>query len=139
MTAEPPVDEASTCLEAPVTAHTAPGVDGTAELCIGGHNVRVRLLVDGVTPGKLYTAWLSYIAQPASCRDLPCGPADLFGDAPIGLLEQVASGVAPPSHTLELVGELRDLELVRGAQVTLLLFRPRGPTGLHSQAVFIIA
>jgi hypothetical protein len=135
---EPPAGAASTCLEAPVTAHTASGVDGTAELCVGGRDVRVRLHVDGVTPGKVYTAWFSYIAQPGYCRDLTCGPADFFGETPIGLLEQIAGGVAPPSKMLELAGELRDLELVSGAQVTLLLLRPRGPAGLHSQAVFII-
>lgn len=126
------------CLEAPVTAHTAPGVDGKAELCIGSRDVQVHLRVDGVTAGKVYTAWLSYIAQPVRCRDVPCGPADFFGDSPIGLMTQFDGGVAPPSQTLELAGELHDLELVGGAQVTVLLLRPRGPTGLHSQAVFII-
>jgi hypothetical protein len=126
------------CLDAPVTSHTAPGIDGEAELCSAGRDVRVRLRVNGVTAGKVYTAWLSYVEQPLLCRDAPCGPSDFFADVPLGLLAQFDGGVAPPSRTLELAGELHDLQLASGAQVTLLLLRPRGPTGLHSQAVFII-
>lgn len=131
-------EDPGACFDAPVTPHTAPTVDGEARLCTIGRDVQVRLRVGGLTPGKLYTASLSYVAQPTGCRDVPCGASDFFADEPVGLLEQIGSGVASPSGTLELSGELNDLQPVSGAQVTLLVLRPRTPTGLVGQAVFVI-
>jgi hypothetical protein len=135
---ESPGDHERTCLDAPVTAHSASNVAGEAQLCPVGRGLIATARIDGLRAGAVYTAWLSYVDRPALCRDVPCGPIDLFGDNPVGLLERVDGGVVPPSGTLELTGELHDLEISSGAQVTLLLMRPRNQAYAHAEAVFFV-
>jgi hypothetical protein len=133
-----PTGDVGRCLIAPVTAPLASGIVGQGTLCESGRDLRVTLRVTDLTPGEVYTAWLSYAPQPAPCRDSPCGSIDLPSESPAGLMERIDGGVVPPSHTLELHRELRDTRFISGAQISLLLLRPRGRVGPHAQAVFII-
>lgn len=126
------------CLDAPVIAHSAANVAGQARLCLSGPDLFVTSRISGLRAGAVYTTWLSYVHRPALCYDVPYGPIDLLGVAPIGLLERIDGGVVPPSGTLQLAGELRDLEISSGAQVTLLLMRPRTQDYAHAEAVFIV-
>ena len=133
-----PADGEGICLDAPVVAHSAVNVAGEARLCLTGRDVLATARVSGLRAGAVYTAWLSYVDQPAVCRTIPCGPIDLLGDSPVGLLERIDGGVVPSSGTLELAGALHDLEISSGAQVTLLLVRPRHQTQAYAEAAFII-
>ena len=46
--------------------------------------------------------------------------------------------VASPAGNLDLRGDLPDVRLVSGGQVTLMLLRPGGRAGPHAQATFIV-
>jgi hypothetical protein len=136
--AEHAVGDTERCLSAPVTAVWAAGAVGKGILCYEGRALRIALHVADLAPGEVYTAWLSYKPQPAPCHDSPCGPVDLPGEQPSGLMQQIGSGVAPASRTLDLAADLRDVQLVSGAQISLLLLRPNGLAGPRARAVFAV-
>jgi hypothetical protein len=133
-----PTGDVGACLEAPVTALWATGAVGKGTLCYDGRDLRVALRVTDLAPGEVYAAWLGYEHQPAPCHDSPCGSVDLPSERPTGLMQQVVGGVSPPSRTLELDATLRDIRLLSGARVSLLLLRPTGRAGPHAQATFTI-
>lgn len=131
-----PLGDADACLEAPVTSSIS--VSGVGVLCHDARPVRAWLRVNGLASGATYAGWLAYTHQPGQCRDTPCGPADLPGEHAAGLMLFLSQQAASPAGNLDLHGELPDIRLVSGGQVTLMLLRPGGRAGPHAQAVFIV-
>ena len=132
--------EGIVCLDAPVSAPSTPDFAGQATLCDAGGDLRVELRVNSLSPGKIYTAWLGFVDRPTSCEEPSCESDDLTGVISVILLDarRIGEGVAPPSQTLEIRGVLRDVRLVCGGQVILLLLQPGGRPGPHAQAVFTL-
>jgi hypothetical protein len=127
----------SACLDAPAITPSTPELTGQATLCNAGRDLRVSLRVDSLTPGVVYTAWLGSFDKPASCEDPSC---EYTAVIPVILLDarRVGEGAALPSQTLEIGGVLRDVRLVSGGQVMVMLLQPGGRPGPHAQAVFTL-
>ena len=113
--------DARGCIEAPLSAVSESGLEGTAWLCVNSESVRPALQVRGLQEGEVYTAWLAYFDRPSACFHTPCAFVDLHGDDPVGVLGRVGGGVAPAARQPELNAELRDLKLSMGSQVSLLI------------------
>lgn len=118
---ERPTDAEHGCIDAPVRALAASGVEGSGGLCIGHRGAHVALEVRGLTPGDVYTAWLGYFDRPSTCIQAPCGMVDFKGDDPAGVLVRIGGGVAGDDGELHVRGNLADIRLSASAQVTLLL------------------
>lgn len=133
-------DTPSACLDAPVTEPSASHVIGQARLCHAGRSVRFTFHASGLAPGAVYTAWLGSFEKPVSCADPACGSFDVLSQSSGVPLDarRVEGEFASPSQALEIRGEVHDMHLVSGGQVSLMLLRPGGRAGPHAQVTFNI-
>ena len=109
------------CYDAPVVAVGRSGVAGGALLCIVDDGVRPSLSVQGLRPGRTYTAWLSYAGRPATCRLSPCAGDDLLGLDRVDNFGQFDAGPAKPDGTAYFRGHVSELSPTSGSEVTLVL------------------
>jgi hypothetical protein len=79
------------------------------------------LWTSGLRAGEVYTAWLAYFEHPSVCLHTPCDMIDLLGDDPVGVLARVDGGIGPNARTMNLQAHLRDLDLARGSQISVML------------------
>ena len=134
----PPAGNTASCLETTMDAASAPGVVGTATLCHDGRDLRTALRVGGLARGEMYIAWLSYLDRRDACSGTPCEAAGPPHERVVGLMHRIGGGIAPASGTFEIDASLRDVQLVRGAQVSLLLLPSDGQAGPEARAAFTI-
>lgn len=137
-TVEAATDRHGICLEAPVTGPSIQGSTGNGRLCLDGTDVRSTLTVTSLPPGEVYSAVLSFTPPAEPCEETPCGDTDLAGGTPPGLTHLMGGGVVPPSRSLDFQYDLRQVSLLSGGRVTLLLLKPDGRAGPYAQAVFAI-
>lgn len=109
------------CLTVPIQALAASPIEGHARLCLDRPGVRPTLWASGIRTGEVYTAWLAYFDDPSSCLNKPCDTFDLLGDDPAGVLARVDGGIGPDAGEIHLQAHIRDLDLARRSQVSVLL------------------
>jgi hypothetical protein len=110
------------CLDTPVRALSASIIEGHARLCVDDNGLRPTMRVSGLRAGEVYTVWLAYFENPSACLISPCQMIDLLGDDPLGVLGRVDGAVVSAVQEFQLQGNLRDLRVASGAQITLVLF-----------------
>jgi hypothetical protein len=131
-------DNVMGCLEAPVTSPSTAEAVGHARLCHDGHTLQVTLRVTGLVPGEVYSLWLGYAHQLEPCQASLCGHGDLPHERSTGLLQQVVGEGSPGSGALQVDSNVHDVQLVRGARLSLLLLCPCPPVEPHAQATFVV-
>jgi hypothetical protein len=129
------IGEEQGCLDAPVTALSASGIQGQGRLCVGSDGVHSWLWVRRLSVGHVYSAWLGYADRPPTGLN-PI--ADLRSDDPVGMPRRIGSGVAPSTRELEFHGEFHDLRISRPAHVTIMLLSYEGLDSPHGQVIFVL-
>lgn len=114
----PPLIVEPGCREVSVTDLADSGIEGRAKLCPLDDGIGFALQADNLVVGYAYTVWLGYFDQPNDCLWNPCGPGDMVGDDPVGVLGRMDGRVADRS-TETFWGDFHGLRLSRGSQATL--------------------
>jgi hypothetical protein len=122
------------CFEANVGDPVDSGITGSARLCVVDEAIRPAMQVWGLSTGVAYTAWFVYFDRPTECRANPCAEVDFLGTAPAGTFTRMDGVVADGTRQAMLWGDLRDVRLSAGSQVTLALFR-HGPVSAGANKV----
>jgi len=131
--------DANTCVEAPTAAFGAPGLGGRATLCDDGRGIRTTVEIIGLPPGEEYTAWwLDLGALPTVCGESSCRPVATPVDDPAASMQRVGTASVQPSGVLELNGDLRDVRLLHGSQIVVLILGEQGRSGPYAQARFVV-
>jgi hypothetical protein len=117
------------CHDASLTAMEGSRVRGRSWLCVSGGSTRSTIEAEDLTPGVVYTAWLTYFDDPAVCRSGPCADADLLGEDPAGVLGRIDATVADQAGRARFDASYRALTLSSGSHVRLLLIH-HGPAAV---------
>jgi len=115
-------------LQASVKALGASGIQGTAQICVGGNNTTVNMMTQGLIAGDAYTLWFVYFDDPSLCGagGTPgvCTGGDTISpsNSPVGVFGRMDGTIAEASGSARLTGHFRGLQFSHGSIIWLLMF-----------------
>jgi len=116
-----PLWPASDCYTTTIVAVRNAGVAGGALLCLAADAIRPALYATGLTPGGLYSVWLTSFDRPSDRSPDSLVGDDLFSPDRPDLFGRRGGGVAPFDGAVHVQGHVSDRHLASGSQVVLVL------------------